>query len=70
MIENLIESGREAQRVGAWDEALAHFEAALQILPQENRAALEADLPGDLLNRLGNVLPEQRYWAEGQKETT
>jgi D-threo-aldose 1-dehydrogenase len=33
-------------------------------------AAVEADLPADLLNRLGSLLPEQRYWVEGTKETT
>jgi D-threo-aldose 1-dehydrogenase len=33
-------------------------------------AALEADLPDDLLNRLGSLLPEQQYWVEGSKETS
>ena len=27
--------------------------------------AVEADLPGELLNRLGNLLPQKRYWVEG-----
>lgn len=43
MIEKLIESGREAQRTGAWDEALAHYESALQLLP-EAEAAHRADV--------------------------
>jgi len=33
-------------------------------------AAMEADLPAELLNRLANLLPEQRYWVEGSKETS
>ena len=44
MLQNLIEQGREAQRTGAWDEALAHFEAALAILPEEGDARKSADL--------------------------
>jgi putative nucleotidyltransferase with HDIG domain len=35
MLQTLIESGREAQRTGAWDEALAHFETALAMIPEE-----------------------------------
>ncbi|NIK59948.1 aldo/keto reductase [Kribbella shirazensis] len=31
-------------------------------------AARDADLPDELLNRLGNLLPDRRYWVE--KETT
>jgi D-threo-aldose 1-dehydrogenase len=27
-------------------------------------AALKADLPDELLNRLGNLLPQERYWVE------
>jgi D-threo-aldose 1-dehydrogenase len=33
-------------------------------------AALEVDLPDELLNRLGSLLPERRYWVEGLKETS
>ena len=33
MLQKLIESGREAQRTGAWDEALAHYESALALIP-------------------------------------
>jgi D-threo-aldose 1-dehydrogenase len=32
--------------------------------------SLEADLPDELLNRLGSLLPDERYWVEGTKETT
>ena len=32
--------------------------------------AVAADLPDELLNRLGNLLPDERYWVEGTKETT
>ena len=32
--------------------------------------SLEADLPAELLNRLGSLLPQERYWVEGTKETT
>ena len=44
MLQALIESGREAQRTGAWDEALAHFESALQMLPAEGEARTRSDL--------------------------
>ena len=44
MLQALIESGREAQRTGAWDEALAHFESALQLLPAEGDSKTKADL--------------------------
>ena len=44
MVQDLIESGREAQRTGAWDEALAHFEAALELLPQDHEPASRADV--------------------------
>ncbi|TCC49626.1 aldo/keto reductase [Kribbella capetownensis] len=33
-------------------------------------AALETDLPDELLNRLGTLLPNPQYWLEGPKETT
>ena len=38
MIDGLIESGRDAQRTGAWDEALAHYESALQLIDAEDAA--------------------------------
>lgn len=44
MLQTLIESGREAQRTGAWDEALAHFETALAMIPEEGDAKSTADL--------------------------
>jgi putative nucleotidyltransferase with HDIG domain len=43
MIQDLITSGREAQRTGAWDEALAHYDSALQLL-SEDEAAHRADV--------------------------
>lgn len=33
-------------------------------------AAMEADLPDELLNRLSSLLPQEQYWVEGQKETS
>ncbi|MFI7065377.1 aldo/keto reductase [Kribbella sp. NPDC050124] len=33
-------------------------------------AAMEADLPDELLNRLSSLLPAEQYWVEGQKETS
>jgi putative nucleotidyltransferase with HDIG domain len=44
MLQALIESGREAQRTGAWDEALAHFDSALQMLPPEGDSKTRSDL--------------------------
>src|ERR687896_77108 len=44
MLQNLIDSGREAQRTGAWDEALAHYESALNLLADENDPKQVADL--------------------------
>src|SRR3712207_3248500 len=44
MLETLINSGREAQRTGAWDEALAHYETALAMLPAEGDPRNAADL--------------------------
>ena len=32
--------------------------------------AMATDLPTELLNRLGSLLPQERYWVEGAKETT
>jgi putative nucleotidyltransferase with HDIG domain len=44
MLQTLIESGREAQRTGAWDEALAHYETALAMIPEEGDPSRTADL--------------------------
>ena len=55
MLQALIESGREAQRTGAWDEALAHFESALQMLPSEGEEKTRADL----LRWMGTVQAER-----------
>lgn len=55
MLQTLIESGREAQRTGAWDEALAHFEAALQMVPPDGDAKYTADL----LRWIGTVHTER-----------
>ena len=44
MLQTLIESGKEAQRTGAWDEALAHFETALAMTSPEQDASSTADL--------------------------
>ena len=32
--------------------------------------AMDADLPDELLNRLGSLLPQEQHWVEGTKETT
>lgn len=55
MLQSLIDSGREAQRTGAWDEALAHFDSALQLLPEEEQPATRADL----LRWIGTVHAER-----------
>src|SRR5690242_6972202 len=44
MLQSLIRQGREAQRVGAWDEAIAHYETAMTLLPSEGDAADAADI--------------------------
>lgn len=44
MLQTLVESGREAQRTGAWDDALAHYETALATIPEDGDAKLKADL--------------------------
>src|SRR5690606_8481434 len=44
MVQTLVEAGREAQRVGAWDEALAHFETALAMLATGGDPKTRADL--------------------------
>src|SRR5688572_4017107 len=44
MLKNLIDSGREAQRTGAWDEALAHYESALALLADGDDPKLGMDL--------------------------
>jgi putative nucleotidyltransferase with HDIG domain len=44
MLAQLIESAREAYRRGAWDEALAGYETALAMVPEEGEASSRADL--------------------------
>ena len=44
MLQTLLESGRAAQRTGAWDDALAHYETALAMIPEEEDARVRADL--------------------------
>lgn len=44
MLQTLIESGKEAQRTGAWDDALAHYESAMALLPTEGDPKQSADL--------------------------
>ena len=44
MLQNLIDSGREAQRTGAWDEALAHYESALALLADGSNPKQVVDL--------------------------
>jgi putative nucleotidyltransferase with HDIG domain len=44
MLQALIESGREAQRTGAWDEALAQYETALAMIPPEDDAKVRSEL--------------------------
>ncbi|HEX2092370.1 MAG TPA: HD domain-containing phosphohydrolase [Longimicrobiaceae bacterium] len=55
MLDTLIEMGREAQRTGAWDEALAHFETALSLAPSEG----DARSTSDLLRWIGSVHRER-----------
>lgn len=44
MLQNLIDSGREAQRTGAWDDALAHYESALAMLADGSDPKKQLDL--------------------------
>jgi putative nucleotidyltransferase with HDIG domain len=44
MLESLIKQGRDAQQVGAWDEAIAHYETALALIPAEGDAPNRADV--------------------------
>ncbi len=55
MLQTLVESGREAQRSGAWDEALAHYETALTLLP----AASDVRARAELLRWAGTVHAER-----------
>lgn len=55
MLAGLIESGREAQRAGAWDEALVHYEAAFSRLTAEGNAACATEL----LRWIGTVYRER-----------
>jgi putative nucleotidyltransferase with HDIG domain len=43
-LEALIESARAAERAGAWDEALAHYQTALSVLPPEGDRGTAAQL--------------------------
>jgi putative nucleotidyltransferase with HDIG domain len=62
MLQTLIESGREAQRTGAWDEALAHFETALAMIPAEG----DHETKADILRRMGVVHAERGGLEEAQ----
>jgi putative nucleotidyltransferase with HDIG domain len=44
MLQSLIRQGRDAQQVGAWDEAIAHFETALALVPPEGDPSNTADI--------------------------
>lgn len=55
MLQNLIDSGREAQRTGAWDEALAHYESALALLADGSDPTMESELH----RRIGTVNAER-----------
>ncbi|MBW3630618.1 MAG: tetratricopeptide repeat protein, partial [Gemmatimonadetes bacterium] len=44
MLLHLMESGRQAHRTGAWDDALAHYETALTLASEHDEARHEADL--------------------------
>src|SRR5215217_4800607 len=55
MLQNLIDSGREAQRTGAWDEALAHYESALALLADGSDPTKESEV----LRRIGTVNAER-----------
>lgn len=48
MLQQLIESGREAQRTGAWDAALAHYEAALELVPAGSDPGTRADVTREI----------------------
>jgi putative nucleotidyltransferase with HDIG domain len=63
MLQTLIESGREAQRTGAWDEALAHYETALATIPEEGERKSRADL----LRWMGMVHAERGKLEEARE---
>jgi putative nucleotidyltransferase with HDIG domain len=63
MLQNLIDSGREAQRTGAWDDALAHFESALAMLSSEGDPRTNADL----LRWMGTVNAERGNLEEAHQ---
>ena len=65
MLQTLIESGREAKRTGAWDEALAHFEAALAVLPSGEG---DAKQKADLLRWIGTVHAERGNLDEASEQ--
>jgi putative nucleotidyltransferase with HDIG domain len=64
MLQTLIESGREAQRTGAWDEALAHYETALAMVPEEGDPKATADV----LRWTGMVHAERGSLDEAAKQ--
>jgi tetratricopeptide (TPR) repeat protein len=55
MLQDLIKSGREAQRTGAWDDALAHYQTALTLLPEGDDPKSRAEL----LRWIGTVHTER-----------
>lgn len=55
MFQTLVESGREAQRTGSLDEAVAHFESALSLLPMASDVLARAEV----LRWVGNVHAER-----------
>src|SRR5687768_16397037 len=63
MLQTLVESGRAAQRTGAWDEALAHYETALAMIPADGDAKAKADL----LRWTGTVHAERGSLEEAVK---
>ena len=44
MLQTLVENGREAQRAGSLDEAVAHFESALTLLPMASDVLARAEV--------------------------
>ena len=43
-LQTLVDSGREAQRTGSLDEAVAHFQNALTLLPTARDVRVRADV--------------------------
>ena len=44
MIQTMLASARDAHRTGAWDDALAHYGAALELLEEKDDARTRADV--------------------------